>query len=82
MTAINMTKVREFLEVLGVTEEPMGMLYTNEQPTEGISPKPGTLPTVEAGSSTEGGLGFDKCKLDLCDRRNLARSKEGNRRVF
>ena len=24
------------------------MLYSNEQPTESISPKPGTLPTVEA----------------------------------
>ena len=47
MTAIDATKVREFLEVLGLSEEPMGMLYTNEQPTEGVSPKPGTLPTVE-----------------------------------
>ncbi|MGB6066657.1 MAG: DUF169 domain-containing protein [Desulfomonilaceae bacterium] len=53
MTAINMTKVKEFLEVLGVTEEPMGMLYSNEQPAEGISPKPGTLPTREAEAAQE-----------------------------
>ena len=47
MTANDMTKVREFVDILGLTEEPMGMLYTNEQPIEGVSPKPGTLPTVE-----------------------------------
>jgi uncharacterized protein (DUF169 family) len=45
---MNMTKVQEFLEVLGVIEEPMGMLYSNEEPTQGISPKSGTLPTAEA----------------------------------
>ena len=47
MTTIGVTKVREFVEALGLTEEPMGMLYTNEQPAEGVSPKPGTLPAVE-----------------------------------
>ena len=47
MKANDMTKVRELVDALGLTEEPLGMLYTNEQPTEGVSPKPGTLPTVE-----------------------------------
>lgn len=47
MKANDMNKVREFVDVLGLTEEPVGMLYTNEQPTEGVSPKHGTLPTVE-----------------------------------
>lgn len=47
MTGIDVTKALEFVEVLGLTEEPMGMLYTNERPAEGISPKPGKLPTVE-----------------------------------
>ena len=47
MKANDITKVREFVEALGLTEEPMGMLYTNELPKEGISPKPGALPTVE-----------------------------------
>lgn len=47
MTGNDAAKVREFVEALGLIEEPMGMLYTNEQPTEGVSPQPGTLPTVE-----------------------------------
>ena len=47
MTANDVIKIREFIETLGLTEEPMGMLYTNEEPTDGISPKPGGLPTVE-----------------------------------
>jgi len=40
-------KAQEFFSALGLTEEPMGMIYTNEQPAEGISPKEGYLPTVE-----------------------------------
>ncbi len=36
-----------FLEALGKTEEPMAMFYTDKQPEEGVSPKPGRLPSVE-----------------------------------
>ena len=39
---------RDFYEVLGLVEEPMGMYYTGEQPQEGISPKAGALPDAEA----------------------------------
>jgi uncharacterized protein (DUF169 family) len=39
--------VPEFLTVLGLNEEPMGLFYTDEKPTEGFSPKPIELPTRE-----------------------------------
>ena len=35
------------LDVLGLDEEPMGMFYTDQQPEEGLSPKPGLLPSAE-----------------------------------
>ncbi len=38
--------VRDFLDTLGLTEEPMGMYYTDAQPNEGFSPKAGLLPDV------------------------------------
>jgi uncharacterized protein (DUF169 family) len=47
MKKSDMPKVREFIDALGLTEEPMCMFYTNEEPVDGISPKPGALPTVE-----------------------------------
>jgi uncharacterized protein (DUF169 family) len=47
VTPDDLIKVREFLGALGITEEPMGMLYTNERTTEGVAPKPGTIPTLE-----------------------------------
>ncbi|MGD9198346.1 MAG: hypothetical protein PVH97_08685, partial [Desulfobacterales bacterium] len=37
----------QFLETLGLDEEPMGIFYTDEQPAEGFSPKPNELPTRE-----------------------------------
>ena len=45
------TQIREalpqFLEILGLDEEPMGIFYTDEKPAEGFSPKPIDLPTRE-----------------------------------
>jgi uncharacterized protein (DUF169 family) len=41
-------QVESFLETLGVIEEPMGMHYTDDEPDDAISPKSGTLPSVEA----------------------------------
>ena len=40
-----MKKLPEFLTVLGLDEEPMGIFYTDEEPAEGFSPKPNDLPT-------------------------------------
>jgi len=37
-----------FLEVLGLTEEPFGLFYTDQAPQGGFSPKAGSLPTAEA----------------------------------
>jgi len=37
----------QFLEVLGLDEEPMGIFYTDEKPADGFSPKPTDLPTRE-----------------------------------
>lgn len=36
-----------FLDLLGSDEEPMGIFYSNEEPADGLSPKPGDLPTRE-----------------------------------
>ena len=36
-----------FMEILGLNEEPLGMYYTDEDPGEGFSPKPGQLPSAE-----------------------------------
>jgi uncharacterized protein (DUF169 family) len=36
-----------FLSVLGLEEEPMGLFYTDEKPEGGFSPKPTDLPTRE-----------------------------------
>lgn len=36
-----------FLDVFGLDEEPMGVFYTDEKPSEGFSPKPMDLPTRE-----------------------------------
>ncbi|HXX80684.1 MAG TPA: DUF169 domain-containing protein [Thermodesulfovibrionales bacterium] len=38
--------LREFMDVLGLDEEPMGMYYTNQQPEGGFCPKKGTLPSA------------------------------------
>ena len=45
--------VERFLEALGLSEEPMGMHYTEVAPGEGISPKPGVLPSMEMESRGE-----------------------------
>ena len=36
-----------FLEILGLDDEPMGIFYTDDKPADGFSPKPMDLPTRE-----------------------------------
>ncbi len=36
-----------FLQALGHEEMPMGMFYTDTEPEDGVTPKPGRLPSVE-----------------------------------
>lgn len=39
--------LKEFLDLLGLKEEPVGIFYTDNQPAEGFSPNPMDLPTRE-----------------------------------
>jgi uncharacterized protein (DUF169 family) len=39
--------LRDFLDALGLDEEPMGMHYTDQQPEEGFCPKRGMLPSAQ-----------------------------------
>lgn len=48
---MNQTKIAEFLDALGMAEQPFGVYYTNEAPEEGIAPKTGLLPSVETEAS-------------------------------
>jgi uncharacterized protein (DUF169 family) len=47
MTTQIMKALPQFVEVLGLEEEPMGLFYTDKKPAEGFSPKPNDLPTRE-----------------------------------
>jgi uncharacterized protein (DUF169 family) len=47
MNAHILKSLPNFLAVLGLDEEPMGLFYTDERPVEGFSPKPIDLPTRE-----------------------------------
>lgn len=40
-----------FLDALGQDEEPMGVFYTDTKPEQGVSPKPGALPSAEQEAS-------------------------------
>jgi len=51
--------VQGLLDALGATEEPLGIFYTDTEPEEGFSPKPGKLPSAEQEAKGEvdfGGL--------------------------
>lgn len=39
--------LKTFLSTLGLDEEPMGIFFTDEEPSEGFSPKLNALPTRE-----------------------------------
>lgn len=47
MEAYLRTSLPEFLSILGLDEEPMGLFYTDERPIEGFAPEPIDLPTRE-----------------------------------
>ncbi len=48
-----MDALAQFLDILGLDEEPMGIFYTEEKPSTGFSPKPGDLPTQEKETKNE-----------------------------
>jgi uncharacterized protein (DUF169 family) len=43
-----MMDTKRFFEILGLSEEPMAMYYTDDKPSEGFSPKPGELSSQES----------------------------------
>lgn len=45
--AFDNAKVSEFLEALGMSEEPYGIYYSDEAPHDAIMPKAATLPSIE-----------------------------------
>jgi uncharacterized protein (DUF169 family) len=45
--------LRKFLDILGLNEEPVGIRYTDNEPTEGFSPQPMPLPTREREKKNE-----------------------------
>lgn len=47
MEAALLERLPDFLTTLGLTEAPLGLMYTDDEPSEGFSPKPGDLPTRE-----------------------------------
>jgi uncharacterized protein (DUF169 family) len=47
MNSDTVQKTKDFLDALGLTEEPLGIYYTDREPEGGISPKPLDLPTRE-----------------------------------
>jgi len=48
-----MDALAQFLDILGLDEEPMGIFYTDDKPSTGFSPKPGDLPTREKETKNE-----------------------------
>lgn len=46
-------KVADFIELLGLDEEPLGLFYTDEKPEEGYAPEKSDLPTVEKERNNE-----------------------------
>ena len=45
MNAQLLKRLPDFLSVLGLEEEPMGLFYTDEKPIDGFAPEPMVLPT-------------------------------------
>ena len=47
MAENNVSNLTAFLELLGLSEEPVGIFFTDDQPEEGFAPRPMPLPTRE-----------------------------------
>lgn len=45
--------VPDFIDILGITEEPMAMFFTDNKPANGYSPKPNDMPTREREENNE-----------------------------
>lgn len=53
MAIKELEQINKLVDRLGLSDEPLGLFYTDERPAEGISPKPGELPTREREAAGE-----------------------------
>jgi hypothetical protein len=59
MDLADKTRLDAFLKTLGLSERPMGLFYSSEEPQQGISPTPMETPTREKERyCKKGGRGF------------------------
>jgi uncharacterized protein (DUF169 family) len=49
----DLPEIQAFCDILGLTEEPIGMYYTSVEPQEGFSPQAAVLPTAEMEAAGE-----------------------------
>ena len=57
-------KQKKFYKILGLSEEPLGLYYTNEKPDAGISPKPQT--PVSRAADEQGKIDWDSLSKNFC----------------
>lgn len=75
VTGVAPEKGSGFLEILGLDEEPMGMLYSDRPPEKGFSPKPGQLP--DAGQEARGEIDWGSLFTDFsCVIGNIWRARK------
>ncbi len=73
--------VKGLLEALGATEEPFGVFYTDKEPSEGFSPKPGQLPTAEMEARGEADFGATFAGFS-CVMANIWRARRKNTAAY
>jgi uncharacterized protein (DUF169 family) len=49
----DLAEIQAFCDILGLTEEPLGLLYTPVEPEQGLSPQQALLPTAEMEAAGE-----------------------------
>jgi len=69
MAENSINELKAFLEILGISEEPFGVFYTDQEPKDGFTPKSRSLPTLEEekGDKIDWGLVFEgfSCVIGL-----------------
>ena len=61
MAENSISALKDFLEIVGISEEPFGVYYTAQEPKDGFTPKSRSLPTLEEekGDKINWGLVFE-----------------------
>lgn len=60
---MDLSQLQGLLEALGATEEPVGIFYTDTAPSQGVTPKPLKLPSVE--EEAQGQVDFEGLFADF-----------------